>query len=50
MKRGKCSNFQSLEEIIDYNESSSLIPGVCGEIVAHLEVLSTSFDRYCIWT
>ncbi|XP_037779480.1 protein ZBED8-like [Penaeus monodon] len=33
-------------QIVDDNESSSLIPSVCGEIVAHLEMLTTSFDRY----
>lgn len=46
VKKGNLSNFPSLEETVDDNESSSLIPSVCGEIVAHLEVLSTSFDRY----
>ena len=39
-------NFPSPEEIVGGNESSSLIPSVCGEIVAHLEELLESFDRY----
>jgi len=46
MKRGKYSNFPSPEETFDDNESSSLIPNICEEIVAHLEVSLTSFDRY----
>ncbi|XP_037800341.1 protein ZBED8-like [Penaeus monodon] len=45
VKKGNLSNFPSLERGDD-SESSSLIPSVCGEIVAHLEVLSMSFDRY----
>jgi len=44
VKGGNYSNFPSLE-IVDDSESSTLIPSVCEEIVAHLEVLST-FDRY----
>jgi len=46
VKRGNYFNFLSLEEIVDDNESSSLIPSVCEDIVAYLEVPSTSFDSY----
>lgn len=46
MKRGNLTNFSLLEEIVDDNEFSTLIPGVCGEIVACLEVLIMAFDRY----
>jgi len=47
MKRRNYSNFRPLEEIVDENESSSLIPSVCEEIVAYLEMfMSTWFDRY----
>jgi len=45
-RKKNCSKFPSLEEIVNENESSSSIPDVCEEIVAHLEVLSTPFDRY----
>jgi len=34
------SNFLSLKETVHDNESSSLIPSVCEEIVAQLQVLS----------
>jgi len=46
VKRGNYSKFSSIEDIVDSSESSSLIPSVCEEIVAYLEMLSTSFDRY----
>ena len=46
VKRGNFSKFSSIEDIVDSSESSSLIPSVCEEIVAYLEMLSTSFDRY----
>ena len=46
MKRGNHLNFPSLGEIVDDNESSSLISSVCEETVARLEVLSTLFDRH----
>ncbi|CAM1323965.1 ZBED8 (predicted) [Pycnogonum litorale] len=44
VKRGNLSNFPTLEEMVDDNES--VIPSVCEEIVAHLEILSKSFDGY----
>jgi len=44
VKRGSHSNFPTLEEKAYDNESLSLIPSVCEETVAHLEVLSMSFD------
>lgn len=44
VKRGNLSNFPSLEEMVD--EDESLIPSVCEEIVNHLEILSKSFDGY----
>ena len=43
-KRGNLSNFPSLEEMVDDDES--LIPSVCEEILDHLEMLSKSFDGY----
>jgi len=47
VKSGNYQNFQSpFEEIFGDCESSTLISSFCGEIVAHLEILSTSFDRY----
>ena len=44
VKRGNLSNFFSLVEMVDDNES--LIPNVCEEIVDHLEILSKSFHVY----
>ena len=44
VKRGNLSNFPSLIEIVDDDES--LIPSVCEEIVDHLEILSKSFHGY----
>jgi len=42
MKRRNYSNFRPLEEIVDENESSSLIPSVCEEIVAYLEMFMST--------
>jgi len=36
VKRGNDSNFPLLEEIVDDNESWSLNPSVCEDIVAHV--------------
>ena len=36
--------FTSLEQILDKNESSSLIPSVCEEVAAHM--VSTSCIKY----
>ena len=44
--RRNYSNFSSLGKIVDDNESSSWIPSVCEEFLAHLEVLLTSFDSH----
>ena len=44
VKRSNLSNFSSLEEIVDDDES--LIPYVCEESVDHLEIPSKLFDRY----
>ena len=44
MKKNNYWNFSSLEKIAIDNESSSLISSVCEEIVAHLKMLSKSFD------
>ena len=46
VKRGNLSNFPSLEETVVDKESPDLIPCVAAEVVAHLEVLLTSFDKY----
>ena len=43
-KRGSLSNFLSLEEVSDKDES--LIPNVRVEIINNLEMLSKSFDGY----
>lgn len=44
--RGNYSHFISLLEIVDDNEFSSSITSVCEEILAYLEMLSTSLNRY----
>ena len=44
VKRGNLSNFPSLEEIVDDDES--IIPNVCEESVNHLKIPSRSFDGY----
>uniref|UniRef100_UPI00358E7D1C protein FAM200C-like n=1 Tax=Myxine glutinosa TaxID=7769 RepID=UPI00358E7D1C len=44
MERGNLSNFPSLEEMVD--DAGSITPTVREEIVAHLEMLSESFDGY----
>ena len=44
VKRGNLSNFSSLVEMVDDDES--LILSVCEEIVDHLEILSRSFHGY----
>ena len=44
IKRGSLSNFPSLEEVTDKDES--LIPNVRVEIINNLEILSKSFDGY----
>ena len=46
VKRWNYSIFTGLKKIDD-NQSSNLISSVCKEIVAHLEMLSTSFNKYC---
>ena len=46
VKKGHYSNLLSLEGIFAGTESSSLISVVCEQIMAHLEVLLTSFNRY----
>jgi len=35
VKKGNYSNFPSLEEIVDNNESLSVMPSICEKIVAH---------------
>ena len=44
IERGRLSNFPSREEMVD--DAGSIIPTVREEIVAHLEMLSESFDGY----
>uniref|UniRef100_UPI00358EB4CC protein FAM200C-like n=1 Tax=Myxine glutinosa TaxID=7769 RepID=UPI00358EB4CC len=44
MERGNLSNFPSLEGMVD--DAGSITPTVREEIVAHLEMLSESFDGY----
>ena len=44
VERGNLSNFPSLEKMVDDN--GSIFPTVPEEIVAHLEMLSESFDGY----
>ena len=46
VKRGNYSSFPSREEKVDGIEASSFITNACEEIMAHLEVLSTWFDRH----
>ena len=44
VKRGNLSNFSSLVEMV--NKDESLIPSVCEIILDHLEILSKSFHGY----
>lgn len=44
MEGGNLSNFLSLDKMVD--DAGSIIPTVCDEIVAHLEILSELFDKY----